>query len=348
MDKLKHVKFVTRSGKRYAYFNTGEKRNGKPVYASLPPPTTPEFFVAYGRLKAARERNVTAYTISDACDGYEVSKAFTQRAENTQKLYRYSLRKIRDTLGDFPIEDLTRSDLQLVLDKAIVGAGTHNMFLAVLGLVYRHARREDKTKLKPTEDFERAVIGEHIAWPEPVLEDALQSDHARTRLATHLLFFTGQRISDVMRMRWSDIRADRVHVVQQKTGKRLWIPLADELREELARTPRHGLTIITNHEGHPMTAQVVRRELKAHCAAHGFDLVPHGLRKNAVIALLQAGCTVAETAAITGQTFQIVEYYARQVDQEKLGDAAILKLDKQRTGNRIGKTAINPLKNSGS
>lgn len=345
MDRLPHVKFVTSKGRRYAYFNTGEAKDGRPVYARLPSPSTPEFFVAYGRMKAARERKASVYTVASACDGYEASRAFTGKAENTRKLYRFSLRKIRETLGEFPINDLTRADLQLVLDRAIEGAGTHNMFLAVLGLVYRHARREDRTTLKPTEDFERATTGEHKAWPEPVLEAALASPHERTRLAAHLLYFTGQRISDVMAMRWSDIRGDCVHVIQQKTGKRLWIPLATELRAELARTPRKGLYLVTNHQGAPMTPQVVRKELKAHAASHGHaDLVPHGLRKNAVISLLQAGCTIAETAAITGQTFQIVEYYARQVDQERLGQAAILKLDKQRTGNPPGKLASNPLK----
>ena len=87
-----------------------------------------------------------------------------------------------------------------------------------------------------------------------------------------------------------------------------------------------------------MTTQVVRRELKALGESLGLALVPHGLRKNAVIALLEAGCTVAETAAITGQTFNMVEQYARQVDQRRLGDAAILKFEnKGGTRKRIGK-----------
>lgn len=58
--------------------------------------------------------------------------------------------------------------------------------------------------------------------------------------------------------------------------------------------------------------------------------VPHGLRKNAVIALLEAGCTVAEVAAITGQSYAVVEHYAARVNTERLGSAAILKLDARR------------------
>ena len=55
------------------------------------------------------------------------------------------------------------------------------------------------------------------------------------------------------------------------------------------------------------------------------DFVPHGLRKNAVCALLEAGCTVNEVSSITGQTAQIVEHYAREVNQLKLAEEAIRK-----------------------
>ena len=237
---------------------------------------------------------------------------------------------IHDTLGKFPVNDLTRADLQTVLDKAIKGVGNHNIYLAVLGLVYRHARREEKTSLFPTKDFDKLDTGTHEAWPEPVLDAALASDHDRTRLAAHLLFFTGQRIGDVCKMQWSDVRGDEVFVVQQKTGKRLWIPMLADLRVELDRTPKRGITILTREGGLAMTPQVIRRELKAHGAAMGVEVVPHGLRKNAVISLLEAECSVAETAAITGQTYRIVEQYAAQIDQRRMGRAAILKLETKR------------------
>jgi integrase len=53
-------------------------------------------------------------------------------------------------------------------------------------------------------------------------------------------------------------------------------------------------------------------------------LVFHGLRKSAVVTLLEAGCTTAMVQAITGQSIQMVEHYARGVNQAKLADAAIL------------------------
>ena len=51
-------------------------------------------------------------------------------------------------------------------------------------------------------------------------------------------------------------------------------------------------------------------------------LVFHGLRKSAVVMLLEVGCTTAEVQAITGQSMQMVEHYAKQVSQKKLAASA--------------------------
>lgn len=350
--KVDHVKFVKSKGKSYPFFNTGQKRaSGATIYVGLPQFASPDFWPAYGAQMAVRTKRAkgTAYTIKNLCRDYENSKFFAAKAKNTQTLYLLTMKRIVASLGDYPVDDLQKEDLDLVLENEQAGPGAHNIFIAVLGIIYKHARRTGKTKLRPTEDLEKMEIGEHEAWPEQLVEAGLVAEHDRTRLAVHLLFFTGQRIGDVCKMRWSDVRGDAIHVLPEKTRRKhktaLRIPLLTELRDELERTPKRGLTIITNHLGQPMGDQVIRRELKAFGDKHGFKVVPHGLRKNAVIALLEAGCTVAETASITGQSFQMVEYYARQVDQRKLGNAAIIKLENKRgTGNPKGKPGANSLK----
>jgi hypothetical protein len=55
------------------------------------------------------------------------------------------------------------------------------------------------------------------------------------------------------------------------------------------------------------------------------ERVFHGLRNSAVVFLLEAGCTDAEVASITRQSRQMVEHYAKQVNQKKLAAAAVLK-----------------------
>jgi transposase len=64
----------------------------------------------------------------------------------------------------------------------------------------------------------------------------------------------------------------------------------------------------------------------------------HGLRKSAVVFLLEAGASDAEVAAITGQSRQMVEHYARAVNQKRLAAAAVLKWENLRRTRRLETT----------
>lgn len=333
--KLPHVRFTRAKGTLYAYFDTGRRKpNGRPVYAAMPPFGSIGFYDSYAAMKAARtKREVVEYTVADLCNDYEKSQAFNDLKPNSQRVYRASLKKVIDHLGDYPVNDLTSDDVQGILDNDIDTAGKHNNFLAVVGVIYTWARSPRggrKTTLKPTEGIAKRKTGEHQPWPDEILDAGIAAEDDDIRLAVRLLYFTGQRIGDVLQMRWSDVRDGMVEIVQEKTGKRVWIPLLDELREELDRTPKRGLTIIANARGNRRSDEQVRAELQAFTAALGVKTVPHGLRKNAVNALLEAGCTVAETASITGQSYKVVEHYAKQINQRRMAKAAILKLENKR------------------
>jgi len=327
--RLEHVKYVTRRGKVYAYFNTGLKRDGKVIYSPLPSPASVGFFDSYATAKAVRtKRQSPQFTVAALGDEYLASADFADKAPNTQKLYRSQIAKIADNWGRYPVSDLDQADVRLVLDNAGWAPGTRNTVMAVLGVLYTWARKRGRTTLSPVKDIERAKGGEHDPWPEDILEAGLTASDATVRLAVHLLYFTGQRIGDACAIRWGDIRGNVLYVTPEKTkkhGKRLHVPIHAELRDELARTKPQGLTIL-----HGLTERTLRIALKAFTRALGVETVPHGLRKNAVNALLEAGCTIAEVAAITGQTYQIVEHYAAKVDNRKLGQAAMLKFERGR------------------
>jgi integrase len=327
--KLEHVRYVRSKGHLYAYFNTGRKEDGKPVYAPLPKPGSPGFLDSYIAYKAARNRKVVqTYTVERLFDEYQDSREFAALSEGTRGAYRIYLRLAVSLLGKAFVDDLTRSDIQFILDNENWGAGKRNLFVAVIGAAYKWGRARSKANVWPTREMAQAETGEHMPWPQEVLEAGLSAEADRVRLGVALLFYTGQRIGDVCAMRWANIKDCSIQVTQQKTGKALNIRLHTDLRAELDRYGKRGLTLLTNALGRQMTTDHLRAELKAFCASQGHpDLRPHGLRKNAVIALLTAGCSVAETAAITGQTYKLVEYYARQIDQSRMGNAAILKLE---------------------
>lgn len=334
LPKLQYVKFVRSKGAVYGYFDTGKKDvAGKRIYAPLGKHSSVGFVDSYLAMKGHRtRRDETPATVADLADRYEDSAEFGQLSEGTRKFYRAQLKHVRKHLGKFPINAVKRKHVAEVVNNRLGEQnGTRNGVLAVVGVLYTFARRLDLTEARPAADIKPFKTGAHDPWPIEVLGAGLEAAHDRTRLAIALLYYTGARIGDAVAFRWSDIRGGAIHFTEQKRGGQQEVPIHRELAAELARTPKRGVTIITNQFGQPMTDQVIRRELKAFAAEQGHpDLVPHGLRKNAVNALLEAGCSVAEVQAITGQSFRMVEHYARKVSRRHLGQAAILKME--RTG----------------
>lgn len=331
---LPHVKYVKARGRDYWYFDTGTFKEGKPIYKRLPNIKDPSFGASYASFMAGRTRrnNVAAFmTVSKLAELFEASPKFAALSPGSRKNYAIHLRKIDALVGKAPVNELEPRDVTRMMDELSKTPGTANMILSVTGALYKWGRQRHHVarNVNPVQDIEPFELGSHQPWPDNVLRDALASPDDRIRLATHLLYYTAQRIGDVCRMRWNDIRGNSISVMQDKTDKPLDIALHSALAAELARTPRKGMTILTNWKDAPISDQPIRSALKAHCAAYGLDLVPHGLRKNAVIALLEAGCTVAETASVSGQSFQMVEYYAKLRDQKRLSSAAILKWEKK-------------------
>ena len=114
-------------------------------------------------------------------------------------------------------------------------------------------------------------IGEGWApWPWDAIQHFRQ--HARPDLweAAALALYTGQRMSDVLVMQWSDIDQGLIAVVQGKTRKKLWIPIHKELGALLALLEirarkafegkvidlrRHHQAILTNTRGAALDPQ---------------------------------------------------------------------------------------------
>jgi integrase len=336
LPKLKHVKFVRSKGTVYGYFDTGKKdASGKRIYAALGKHSSVGFGDSYAVMLGHRSRrDQTPNTVADLADKFELSAEFAQLALGTRKFYTSLLKHVREHLGDFPIADVKRQHISEVVHNRLGERnGTRNGFLAVYGVLHSYAESlEIVNTISPTRHIKPFKTGEHEPWPEHILQAGLEAEHERTRLAITLLYYTGARIGDAVCFRWNDIRDGTLYYTQQKTGKAMEVRVHRDLAAELARTPKRGITIIVNQDGLPMTPQVIRRELKAFAAEHGKELVPHGLRKNAVNALLEAGCTDYEVQAITGQSLQMIAHYARKVNRKKLGEAGILKLE-----NKAGK-----------
>ena len=336
---LPHMKRIRAAGADYLYFVTGRiKANGRPVLLRLPAFDDPEFRAVYGahvrRLEDER-RDPGPLTLARLARLYEASPKFRSLADGTQRLYLIYLQRLQAGLGEqAPAALIARRDVLAVADAMKTGAA--NNFVKTVSALYVWARKHEIVDINPCRDIEPNDVGEHEPWPADLLEAALNTSDGDVRLAVHLLLYTGQRIGDVCALRWSDLVGDAICMTQRKTGRVLHIRVHGALGSELQKHDRSTETILALR-GRALKPATLRARLKAFVAAHGHRAVPHGLRKNAVNALLEAGCSVAEVSAISGQSLAMIEHYAKRRAQAALGSSAILKWEaaEQQRANRV-------------
>jgi len=345
--KLPFVKRVTAKGRRYEYFDTGAKNaKGKPIYKRLPARDDPGFGNAYASLMAGRSRRANVARqlgIRQLVAQFIDSPEFDDLAEGTRKTYSVYLKVIAEKLHPAPAAEVERADV-LRLRQAVMadarakgrrGTGAANGLKRTVQALYKWARHAELVgvDVDPAKRIALFDSEDHEPWPEELLNAALTDPDAGIRLPVALLYYTALRIGDGCLLRWDAISAEaggrRVIVVRPQKGRRrkqeLAIPVHRDLDAELAKVRSKGLTIIADGQGRPLDPDdVLRPRLQAWAAERGHKIVPHGLRKNAVNALLEAGCSVAETAAISGQSLALVEHYAKRRNNRKLGAAAIL------------------------
>lgn len=331
LSGLEHVKTVKRNGVAYLYFNTGKKVNGKPVYVSLGIKGSRDQGSRYLTQQANRTKagNVSeAMLVPALIRLWEKSGEFKKRSMGTQKTYMVYLRQLEHAFNNAPADGVEARDIYALIDPMADRPGAAAMILLVARQLFKWAAKRHYIRKNPTEGVELDDVDgeEYEPWPEHLVEEALADD--KVRLPVALLYFTAQRIGDVCRLRWADIRGGVIHVTQQKTGKALEIPVHSRLAAILAEAPRRGLTILVGPKDRQAKDQTIRAYLKDFGKDRGFTVVPHGLRKNAVNALLEAGCSTGETSAISGQSLAMIEHYAKRRNNPKMGKAAVLKWER--------------------
>lgn len=319
----KYVKRVMSKGKAYYYFDTGKRVGTKKVYVPLPDLRDVAFGGKYATLVGHRNRApAEILTIPRLIDQYQNTDRYKKLTKGSQRLYDIYLRQLADLLPSAPAAEVTRVHMQRLVDNMGSRPGAAASFRAVASAMFKWAKKRDLVLTNPCDDIDLADLGEHDPWPETVLAAGLRAPDPTTRLIVHMLYYTAQRIGDVVRMRWEDFADGRVRIVTGKTKRLVDMPQHEELAAELERAPRLGQTVLVK-DGKPMKEAAARYILQKFTASLGHETVPHGLRKNAVNALLEAGCSVAETASISQQSLKMVEHYAAKRNQSKLANAAV-------------------------
>lgn len=298
------------------------------------------FHAAYARLMVEPEAPLDRYTegsVAHTIDLYLRSADFSKLKLGTKRDYRRYLDRLDRAAGAMPMARLDNSFWHQIRDKLkdTPSAATHA--ISVGRTLCRFAVSRRIITSDPTAGIGRLGGGEsYERWQEAALNAFRASASPTMRLALELGVYTGQRLSDVIAMRWESYNGDRIMVRQQKTGVNLSIPAHPDLRALLDPLRKDSGPILTSRSGLPFHPRVFSRDFRNARIAAGLPdgLSFHGLRHTAASVLAEAGATGPEIQSITGhKSLKLVEHYIRQADQEVQAKRAIARLPES------GKTA---------
>ncbi len=330
-----HVNAVRVKGRTYYYFHPGRgtRLAQKPV--RLPDdPNRPDFWIAYRRLAAEPEPENNPNSFRSVILAYKASPEFRELAPTSQRDYARYLGMIDQSWGTLEMSGLLPAHVLALRDKHRNTPAAANAMLRVLSALISWSIPRGHRTDNPCSHVRKLKLGEGWSpWPWDVIELVRLHGPPWMWQATALALYSGQRQGDVLQMRWGALKGGLIEVRQEKTGKQLVVPAHQNLLAVLAAVPRNSVRILTSTRGTPWTSDGFRASWQKSLVGplapiRQAGLVFHGLRKSAVVTLLEAGATEAEVAAITGQSMQMVAHYAKQVNQRRLAASAILKWER--------------------
>jgi integrase len=333
-------------------------RRGKGARIRLPSdPTSVKFRAAYMAALTSQpapgpsnhSTRAVPGTIAAVIASYKQSAEYIALRTTSKIQYDDRLERIREDHGHRSVTGLSRERIVTgILQPFADRPGAALDTLKKLRILIRHAINTGHLKHDPSLGIKRPKIQRIRSWTDEEIATYRQRWPLGTkqRLAFELFACTGQRRSDVVRMAWSHItKDDKIMVVQQKTNKRLLIPLHRDLLEALAAANREHVSIITTAYGRSSTVDGFSQWMRDSITAGGLPLEcqPHGLRKATGRRLAEAGATAKEIMSVLGHTtLAEAERYTEEADQAGLAEAAVIRLEGHKA-NRVSQTVFSGL-----
>jgi hypothetical protein len=255
-------------------------------------------------------------------------------AKSTRDQYGRHLKDIDAAWGDDPVESLTVVDAQTAIDAFGDQPSAGRAFRSTLSRLidwgiprgYSTTNPVDKTE-KPLED------GTYDPWAPWAFEYFFSNARIALHLPVFSGLFTGQRLSDVIKMRRPKEDVTEMPLVAQKTGEIVPVQIHSEYRAIIRATKQDHEMLHLREDGEPWTYEGFKtawqREMNLEKFARFREerVVFHGTRKNAVNNLLEVGCSEERVAAIVKMSPAMVHHYSKKVSQFRLARAAMKQFE---------------------
>jgi integrase len=317
-------KVVKPSGKVYYYYAPRRGSAGAGKRVALGSDTTdPDF---WRRLReaitpaAAREG-----TLSKLIAEYKAHKAFADLRPASRQGYTHFLNRLEASAGDRAVAAMTRRDIYALLDGMSGTPVAANYMLAVLRTVLEFGVPRGYRNDNPALGVKRLKVEDkgHAPWPEAGYAFVMGHAPIHLRRMAFLGRATGQRISDLVKMRPADLVADGINVrVGKLRDKPHLVPLtAVQMAEIRSWKVRDLEFLIATPSGKRFTKgyiEKVWREWRATedaAAIRDLQMSIHGLRATKVNDLRGIGTEDGAIADEICMSVKMISRYLRFADK---------------------------------
>ena len=234
------------------------------------------------------------------------------------------------TYADVPVADLKRRHVKALLGSMAATPHAAYDVLVVLRKMILVALDQEWIEIDPTHRLKyRPETDGHRAWTdaERARYEARWPLGTLARTAYSCALYTGQRRGDLVRMTWAAVTTDRLTMTQEKTGKRLVLPILPALRTALDAAPRQGAFVLGTIRDTARSSGTLTNDFEKWTTAAGLDgCTLHGLRKTLSVIMAESGATTRELMDALGHaSISHAELYSRDADQETMAKAAFGK-----------------------
>lgn len=236
------------------------------------------------------------------------------------------------TFGDVAVADLKRKHVKAILARKSDTPHAAAHLLRVIRKLVGVALDQEWIENDPTYRLKfRPEYGGWKAWPDAMLDkyEARWSIGSTPRLVYSLALYFGHRRSDVTRVRPSDFVLAATNMVQQKTGKRLWLPMHQNLIDVLEQTDLTREFVVMTQYGQPFSPKALGMRMQDWTKAAGIPPghTLHGLRKTLGKALAEHGATTRQLMDMLGHDdMKHAELYSAEAEQRHMAAAAMATL----------------------
>lgn len=322
--RLKGIKIIRKpDGRIYKY----RRVRGKLVPLPNLPENHPDFLRAWIEAEEIAPRDDSLAALIGL---FLASADFKTRKATTQQVWRRRLAHMQTEYGKAPVAKLTTTHIEKALRKLSPGAARSER--TIWRALMAYAKAEHWRSDNPAKDAEIRPMKSkpHEPWTGP----EIKAFRARWPLGTpqrqafEVIFWTGARCVDAVKIGWQHVGPDGVlSFIQEKTEGEAVVPITAPVDRALDPDRRLFLDAASDELLFIMTAYGRSRSVKGVSnlisnAARDASLTgrtAHGLRKSRAIILAELGWTPHQIGAWTGhESLHEVTHYTRAANKRAL------------------------------